>query len=57
MLTFEDFKKMAMDTNLKPYEKVGFSDCHRENSEDSIFTDICDKLSLSNSDVNGSGGG
>lgn len=46
MLTFEDFKKMAMNTNLKPYEKVGFSDCHRENSEDSIFTDICDKLSF-----------
>lgn len=46
MLTFNDYKKLAKDTTLKSYEKVGFNDIHRKDSELNIFPDIKDKLNL-----------
>jgi hypothetical protein len=43
-LTFEDFKKLATDETLTPYEKVGFPIAYREQKENLIFQDICRKL-------------
>ncbi len=47
VLSFENFKKLAKNENLKPYEKVGFADVYRKSSEIHIFPDIQEKLSLS----------
>lgn len=47
MLTFDNFKKMATDDQLQLHEKVGFADCHRLYTEENIFEDILNKLSIS----------
>jgi len=52
MLNFEDFKKMALSKNLKTYEKVGFTQVHRKDSEKNIFPDILLKLNIKNKKVN-----
>lgn len=44
---FEKFKELALDTSLSQYEKIGFPDSYRENTEKYIFSDIlakCDNL-------------
>ncbi|TYQ25762.1 class I SAM-dependent methyltransferase [Pseudanabaena sp. UWO310] len=48
MLSFDDFKKLANDPNLSPFEKVGFAAPHRQESEQNIFPDILSKISLLN---------
>jgi cyclopropane fatty-acyl-phospholipid synthase-like methyltransferase len=48
MLSFKDFAVLATNKNLKGYEKVGFSESHRQNSEKNIFPDIHQKLNLDN---------
>ena len=44
-LSFEDFKKLARDETLSPYEKIGFPNSYREGKEALIFQDIVAKLS------------
>ena len=44
-LGFEDFRKLACDPQLSPYEKIGFPDTYRAGHETEIFRDICRKLS------------
>ncbi len=44
-IRFEDFRRMAQDSSLSEYEKIGFPDCYREGYGDSIFADIRRKLS------------
>jgi len=44
MVSFDDFKKRALNTSLKPYEKVGFKDIHRKDTEHRIFPDILSKV-------------
>lgn len=46
MLSFDDFKKLAKNTELKTCEKVGFDKIYREKTEDNIFEDIANKLNL-----------
>lgn len=48
-LSFNDFKKMALDQKLSKWEKIGFPDSYREQSEEVIFQDIYEKLNLENS--------
>ena len=48
-LTFEDFKKRALDNSLSPWEKIGFPDSYRKDVEKFIFNDIKTKLDLNNS--------
>lgn len=48
MLSFDDFKNMAMDEKLQDYEKVGFKECHRKDKEQNIFLDILKKLNIDN---------
>ena len=43
-LSFEDFKKLAQDKSLSPYEKIGFPNSYREGKETLIFQDIVAKL-------------
>ena len=43
-LTFEDFKRLARDDSLSPYEKIGFPNSYREGKEEQIFQDIARKL-------------
>jgi hypothetical protein len=43
-LTFDDFRRLASDTSLSPYEKIGFPDEYREGYEPAIFADIATKL-------------
>jgi hypothetical protein len=43
-LTFTDFQKMASDDSLTCYEKIGFPNAYRQNSEEYIFADILSKL-------------
>jgi hypothetical protein len=43
-LTFEDFRRLATDPTLSPYEKIGFPDSYREGHEPAIFADIETKL-------------
>ena len=45
-LTFEDFKKRALNNKLSPHEKVGFPDSYREGHEDKILNDIVTKVNL-----------
>ncbi len=47
--SFDDFKKMAKDKTLSSYEKVGFQDVHRKDTEANIFPDILSKLSIEKS--------
>jgi hypothetical protein len=43
-LTFDDFRRMAGDDALSPYERIGFPDSYREGKEEAIFEDIVAKL-------------
>ena len=43
-LTFDDFRRLATDPSLSPYEKIGFPDSYREGYEPAIFADIEAKL-------------
>lgn len=43
-LGFEDFRRLAADGSLSPYEKIGFPNSYREGKEEAIFTDIVRKL-------------
>jgi hypothetical protein len=43
-LTFDDFRRMALDDTLSPHEKIGFPDSYREGAEEAIFADIVAKL-------------
>jgi len=43
-LNFESFQRLAEDTSLSQYEKIGFPDNYRRGFEDAIFKDICNKL-------------
>lgn len=43
---FEDFRRMAGESSLSPYEKIGFPNSYRVGFEEKIFEDICSKLSL-----------
>lgn len=46
MLSFNDFKNIANNNNLKDYEKVGFADSHRGQNEENVFFDIKNKLKI-----------
>ncbi len=48
-LTFDDFRKLAANPSLSRHEKVGFPDEYRDGKENSIFNDVCNKLSNLNS--------
>jgi SAM-dependent methyltransferase len=43
-LTFDDFRRLATDESLSPYEKIGFPDEYREGHERAILADIEAKL-------------
>jgi len=43
-LGFEDFRRLASDPALSPYEKIGFPDAYRAGMEPLIFADILAKL-------------
>lgn len=43
-LTFEDFRRLALDPSLSRYEKIGFPDEYRQGLEFLIFGDIRRKL-------------
>lgn len=43
-LTFDNFRELARDQTLSPYEKIGFPDSYREGKEELIFQDIVSKL-------------
>jgi hypothetical protein len=45
-LTYEDFRKLALDPALSCYEKIGFPNCYREGKEEAIFNDICRKVTV-----------
>ena len=47
-LSFEDFRRMALDNSLSRYEKIGFPDSYREGKEQAIFADIRSKLTALN---------
>ena len=40
---FNDFKKLALNSKLSKYQKIGFPDAYRENTEDLILLDIFEK--------------
>jgi SAM-dependent methyltransferase len=41
---FEDFRRLALDGKLSPYEKIGFPDAYRKGFEPSIHRDIVAKV-------------
>lgn len=43
-LTYEDFRQMAQDKTLSPYERSGFPDAYRAGYDEQIFSDIRSKL-------------
>jgi hypothetical protein len=43
-LSFDDFRRMALDQSLSRYEQIGFPDSYREGKEAAIFEDIRAKL-------------
>lgn len=43
-LSFEDFQRLALDSSLSVYEKVGFPDAYRSDYEKSIYADVRAKL-------------
>lgn len=43
-LSFDDFRRLANDEQLSPYERIGFPDDYRKGYERAIFEDICRKL-------------
>jgi cyclopropane fatty-acyl-phospholipid synthase-like methyltransferase len=44
-LTFDKFRALAQDDKLSRYEKIGFPDSYRQDSEEAIFEDVVAKLS------------
>ncbi len=48
-LSFDDFRRMALDSSLSRHEKVGFPDAYRSGKEEAIFHDISSKLAPLNS--------
>lgn len=44
MLSFDDYKKLAVSNNLRGFEKVGFNAHHRDGKEENIIIDIRGKL-------------
>jgi len=44
-MSFEDFRRLAQDSTLSKYERIGFPDNYRAGRESAIFTDIRSKLS------------
>lgn len=50
-LTFDDFKERAKNTSLSKWEKIGFPDSYRKDSEVDIFNDIVAKLKLEKSKI------
>jgi cyclopropane fatty-acyl-phospholipid synthase-like methyltransferase len=51
-LSFDDFKKRAKDSQLSKWEKIGFPDTYRKETEVSIFRDIVEKLNLDDQKTN-----
>lgn len=47
-LSFDDFRRMALDNSLSCYEKIGFPNEYREGKEEVIFADIRSKLTSLN---------
>src|SRR5438105_3364270 len=47
-LTFDDFRRRALDSSLSCHEKIGFPNSYREGKEQAIFGDIKSKLTLLN---------
>jgi hypothetical protein len=43
-LTYDDFRRMALDESLSLHERVGFPDAYRAGKEDLILADIAAKL-------------
>src|SRR3954451_22221614 len=43
-LSFDDFRRLANDEQLSPYERIGFPDDYRKGYERAIFEDIGHKL-------------
>jgi hypothetical protein len=43
-LTYDDFRKLAVDPSLSCYEKIGFPNSYRAGKEEAIFDDILGKL-------------
>jgi SAM-dependent methyltransferase len=43
-LTFEDFRKMAVDDSLTRTEKIGFPDAYRDGADEAILSDIVSRL-------------
>lgn len=43
-LSFDDFRRMALDQSLSRYEQIGFPDSYRAGKEAAIFADIRAKL-------------
>ncbi|MDA9294641.1 class I SAM-dependent methyltransferase [Flavobacteriaceae bacterium] len=50
-LSFEDFKKRATDNSLSRWEKIGFPDSYRKDSEEMIFSDISLKTNITKKDT------
>ena len=50
-LTYNDFKKRALDGELSKWEKIGFPDSYRKGIEKLIFKDIAFKLGLESNSV------
>ncbi|MCC6338287.1 MAG: class I SAM-dependent methyltransferase [Myxococcales bacterium] len=43
-LTYEDFKRLAADDSLTPYQRIGFPDSYREGFEPAIVADMIAKV-------------
>jgi hypothetical protein len=43
-LTYEDFRRLAVDPSLSCSEKIGFPNSYREGKEEAIFRDVLGKL-------------
>jgi SAM-dependent methyltransferase len=43
-LTYEGFRKLAQDSALSPYEKIGFPDSYRAGKEEAIYGDLLAKM-------------
>jgi len=50
-LTFDDFRRKARDSKLSKWEKIGFPDTYRMETEKFIFEDIVSKLCLNTQSV------
>jgi hypothetical protein len=44
-LTYEDFRRLALDPSLSCYEKIGFPNSYRQGKEEAIFQDVLGKMS------------